>query len=155
MKYYYSCEYRDGRDCTAEQAAEKESIAKFLEGEAPEAILGTFVRQIARMTAGRTDDWEICFVPEGSVEDTARRYSAIADNLRRRTGVGARMDALSRMGSRDARQPQFSCHAQHGRNVILVGGLVDTGRTINAAAAALMGAGARTVTGLVAGKTVA
>ena len=155
MKYYYSYEYHGGSDCSSSQSAERDAVAKFLDGEPSEAILGAFARQIVKMTAGRTDGWEICFVPEESMEATERRYSTLASNLRRRTGVVVRMDALSRQGGRDARKPEFVCPKADGSNVILIGGLVDTGRTINAAAAALMGAGARSVTGLVAGKTVA
>lgn len=155
MKYYYSYEYRGGADCTAEQAVERDYVTRFLEGDPSEAILGSFVRQIVRMTSGRTDGWEICFVPEDSAEATSKRYSSLAESLRSRTGVGTRMDALSRRSDRDTRQPEFACPASGGRNVILIAGLVDTGRTINAAAAALVGAGARSVTGLVAGKTVA
>ena len=107
------------------------------------------------MTSGGKDSWEICFVPGDSSEATAKRYSSLADSLRRRTGVDTRMNVLSWKSSRTSRFPEFSCSLDGKKNIILIDGLVDSGRTINAAAAALVGAGARSVTGLVAGKTVA
>ena len=156
MKYYYTFEYQsDPAVCNKAMAADRDAVSRFLDGNAPESVVGTFVKQIGRITAGRTDGWEICFVPADSFDSTCRRYSSLADSLRKRTGVDVCIETLAWKSGRDSRNPEFSCTSEKGRNVILIDGVVDSGRTINAAAAALVGAGARSVTGLVAGKTVA
>lgn len=156
MKYYYTLEYQENPAAgNRVLSADRDAVTSFLDGHAPDAILDAFVRQIGRMTSGGKDGWEICFVPGDSSEATVRRYSSLAESLRRRTGVDTRMNVLSWKSSRTSRFPEFSCSLDGKKNIILIDGLVDSGRTINAAAAALVGAGARSVTGLVAGKTVA
>ena len=75
------------------------------------------------------------------------------------TGVHASLNGMSRRSNGDGRlfdTPEFVCDSQSisGRNSILVDSLVTRGRTINAAANALIDAGALSVTGLVAAKAM-
>lgn len=156
MKYYYIFEYQENpAACNGTLSADRDAVTRFMDGHASEAILDAFVRQISRMTSGGKDGWEICFVPGNTSEATYRRYSSLAGSLRKRTGVDVQMNALSWKSGRTSRVPEFTCSLDGNKNIILIDGLVDSGRTINAAAAALVGAGARSVTGLVAGKKVA
>lgn len=156
MKYYYSLEYLSGNNApeSTEQKKSLNDFNDFLNGKTPEGILNSFVRQIGRITSGKADKWEICFVPADSSESTICRYEALAENLYRKTGVSTRRGALSWKGGRNDRNPEFECSGDTGRNVILIDALVDSGKTLNAAAAALVNAGALSVTGLVAAKSI-
>lgn len=154
MKYYYSLDYfTDPSENNREQVTGRQTVTDFLDGSVSEDIMRSFVRQISRITAGKPEKWEICFVPADDEQMTARRYSALADALYRTTGVSTRLDSLSWKTSRWNTMPEFIGRPGDGRSVILIDAVVDSGRTINAAASALMEAGALSVTGLVAAKT--
>lgn len=154
MKYYYSLDYfTDPSDNKREQVAGRQSVIDFLDGSVNEGIMRSFVRQICRIIAGKPEKWEICFVPADDDQMTVHRYAALAEALSRTTGVSTRLDSLSWKTNRWNTMPEFIGRPGDGRSVILIDAVVDSGRTINAAASALMAAGALSVTGLVAAKT--
>ena len=154
MKYYYSLDYfTNPSDNSREQVFGRKAVSDFLEGSVSGDIMRSFVRQIGRITAGKTDKWEICFVPADSDDLTARRYTSLAEALHRATGLAVRLNSLSWKTDRRNASPEFVGKPGNGKSVILIDAVVDSGRTINAAASALMNAGALSVTGLVAAKT--
>ena len=128
-----------------------------MNGDVPEMILNNFTKLVSRMSGGQPENWQICFVPASNETETYNRFSTLAARLSEATGVRCSLTSISRkMDSSLFDAPQFSCDSAtiSGRNVILVDSLVTRGRTINAAASALLGAGALSVTGLVAAKDV-
>lgn len=157
MRYYYSLEYmqNSGNSRTAQESSRL--FSQFMNGDVPEKILNNFTRLVSRMSCGQPENWQICFVPASSEAETINRFSALAARLSEATGVRSNLTSISRKGGStlfDA--PEFSCDSSaiSGINVILVDSLVSRGRTINAAASALISAGALSVTGLVAAKDV-
>lgn len=160
MRYYYSLEYTKGTDSTSRTAVENERmLSQFMNGEVPEKILNSFSKLVNRISNGQPEGWEICFVPASSDVETENRFSSLAARLSESTGVHATLTSMSRRkDSADSLfdTPEFVCDSDSvsGRNVILVDAMVTRGRTINAAANALIGAGALSVTGLVAAKAM-
>lgn len=160
MKYYYSLEYTEGTSSRTRAAEECEKmLSQFMSGEVPEKIFNNFSKLVNRISGGQPENGEICFVPASSDAETASRFSSLASMLSESTGVHASLNGMSRRSNGDGRlfdTPEFVCDSQSisGRNIILVDSLVTRGRTINAAANALIDAGALSVTGLVAAKAM-
>lgn len=166
MRYYYMMDYLPVRYTgTEQQIADRKAVWNFKDGNAPARVVSGLVERVTSIAGGRTSDYVVCFVPASSGWKTTRRYSNIASEIQRRTGVQAVLGAVTRNGDGDpghivgkAADPaaEFSFCPQYyrGKNVILIDDVVTRGRTLSGTGERILHGGAASVIGLVVARTI-
>lgn len=141
------------------------AVWNFKDGECSSSILNDMVRIVNNIVTGSKSDYVICFIPASTTSKTINRFSSVARKLTERTGVLAKMSAITRTrdseaghiaGKSDTPAASFcfdpSCF--RGKKVILIDDVITRGRTFSQTADRLMIKGASSVEGLFVAKTV-
>lgn len=165
--YYYTMDYLPKRyPASFSQIQDRRAVWNFKDGSCSSQILSALERYVNQIV-GRSSkaDYVICFIPASTRYKTRNRFSSVARELERRTGVKATLDAITKpidssaghvSGKSNNPTAGFSFFSRYFRrkNVILIDDVITRGTTFNDTATKLSSYGAKSVTGLFVAKTV-
>lgn len=166
-QYYYVMEYLPTRyEADSSEWENRHEVWNFKDGHCSTRILNRIIEFIEKETSCENkSDYVICFIPASSKIKTRNRYSFLANELTKRTGIKATLEAIIKTTDTESGHlcgksldPTadyiFNANLFKGYKVILIDDIITRGRTFKDTTRKLISNGAIDVTGIFVGKTV-
>lgn len=165
MKTFNILEYLPKRyDATEEQEQNRQICYSFKDGYLSDFVKNSFLAKIREITGGCKLNWLVCFIPASTSAKTERRFSKLADAIRK-DGYDVELRAIynrydteaghiSGKSSNPIEAFGFNSEKFGGKNIILIDDIITRGTTFNQAANKLDRLGALSVTGLFLARTI-
>ena len=152
--YSYIYEYipTTSSKATGEQVRDRNAVLDFLDGDLSPELKQTILERIRDIAADRGNVCVIGFVPSWTAEKTMERYGKLASFLSASLDIEVYPDALTLKQDSDPilLRKEFACNASRvkGKDVILIGGVINTGATFKRVCKILLDNGASDISGL-------
>lgn len=141
----------------------REDVYDFMNGEISDTYAESFLKEIWSVVKENPSEWCVCFIPASTEWRTNKRYTKLTTLIKENIKVNVFLDAVNLLD----REPMHTCpnketlisnffynvNYYHGKRILLIDDLINTGKTFRTIADFLMESGAKEVHGLFFAKT--
>jgi len=155
MDYYLDYVPQKIEGITKEQQEARQKMLLFLDGDCPQDIKDFIVEKAQHVAEDNsTLPWVIGFIPAPDETSTIIRYGDLALDLGNRTDCEVFLDLFSKMNA-DKNKDKYCLEKNRveGKGVILIDAIYTTGKRYRQFSSMLKKTGAKSVHGLIIGKT--
>ena len=155
MDYYLDYVPQKIEGITKEQLEARQKMLLFLDGDCPQEIKDFIVEKAHHVAEDNsTIPWVIGFIPAPNETSTIIRYGDLALDLGNRTECEVFLDLFSKMNpDKNSDKYRVEKNRVEGKGVILIDAIYTTGKRYRQFSSMLKNTGAKSVYGLIIGKT--